>query len=245
MATDPFEIEALLGAYALDAVDLHEARIVEEYLLANPRARAEVQEHREVATMLAWSGTDAPDGPWERIAAMLEGSAAEPAANLASVLPLRAGLPRRRWQAAGAWAAASAAAALIAVVAVRVSGSTPDASSANGVERAVAAAMADPASTEAQLTSATHEEMKVRAVVDPQGHGFLMADSLPELDAAHTYQLWGQIDGELISLGVLGSRPSTEMFTVSGTLTLLAITDEVGGGVQVSKQPVVVAGAPA
>ena len=44
MATDPFEIEALLGAYALDAVDLHEARIVEEYLLANPRARAEVQE---------------------------------------------------------------------------------------------------------------------------------------------------------------------------------------------------------
>ncbi len=244
MATDPFEIEELLGAYALDAVDDDERRAVEDYLLASPRASREVQEHREVATMLAWSGMDAPDGLWERIADSLEGTEAEPVEELASVLPLRSTKANRRWRTVGAWVAASAAAALIAVVAVRMSESRPNTSSANGIERAVAVAMADPGSVEAQLTSESAAGVKVRAVVDPSGHGFLLADSLPTLNPSRTYQLWGQINGQLVSLGVLGSRPGTALFTVSGHVALLAITDEVQGGVTVSKQPVVVAGAP-
>ena len=244
MATDPFEIDELLGAYALDAVDADERRAVEDYLLASPRARREVQEHREVATMLAWSGMDAPEGLWERIAVSLEGTEADPAEELSNVLVLRPRSNARRWRTVGAWVAASAAAALIAVVAVRVSESTPSTSSAGGIERAVAVAMANPASVEAQLTSDTQSGVKVRAVVDPDGHGYLLAGSLPALDASRTYQLWGQINGQLISLGVLGSHPGTETFTVSGQVTLLAITNETQGGVTVSKQPVVVAGAP-
>ena len=58
--------------YALDAVDDDERRAVEDYLAANPRARAEVQQHREVATMLAWSGMDAPEGLWDRIVDSLD-----------------------------------------------------------------------------------------------------------------------------------------------------------------------------
>ena len=77
MSTNPFDMDDLLGAYALDAVDDDERRAVEDYLAANPRARAEVQEHREVATMLAWSGMDAPEGLWDRIVGSLDALAAE------------------------------------------------------------------------------------------------------------------------------------------------------------------------
>ena len=71
------EIEELLGAYALDAVDAEEARVVEEHLLVCPRCRAEVAEHREVAALLT-SGTSepVPDGVWNRIAADLGDSPA-------------------------------------------------------------------------------------------------------------------------------------------------------------------------
>jgi anti-sigma factor RsiW len=243
MPTDPFEIDELLGAYALDAVDEDERRAVEEYLLASPRARMEVQDHREVATMLAWSGMDAPDGLWERIAGSLDAPAVAPTGELGRVLALRPPRPSPRLRTTGAWLGACAAAALIVVVAIKFSRPAGDTFSANGIERAVAQAVANPASVEAQLVSSTDASLKVRAVVDPQGHGYLLADSLPALDASHTYQLWGQINGQLISLGVLGPRPETAIFTVSGTVTQLAITDEAEGGVMSSEQPVVVGGA--
>lgn len=244
MATNPFEMDDLLGVYALDAVDDDERRAVEEYLATSPRARAEVQQHREVATMLAWSGMDAPDGLWDKIAGSLEGSESAPESVLGRVLPMRSSRRRSWGRTAGSWALATAAAALIAFVAVRVASNSSDASMSAPIERAVAAAFANPKSVQAQMTSVNESSLKVRAVVDPEGNGYLLADSLPRLDPSRTYQLWGQIDGELISLGILGSDPKTAGFSVHGKVTLLAITDEAGGGVISSTQPVVVKGVP-
>lgn len=243
MAVDPFEMDELLGAYALDAVDDEERRAVEDYLLANPRARAEVQQHREVATMLAWSGMDAPDGLWERIAGSLEQRDVAPGSEIGSVISFADRRSRGAVHAVAFWVLASAAAAIIAVVAVKVSGSDTQAPSAGGLEKSVAAAMADPASKEAQLIATTPGQPKVRVVVDPQGRGYLLGDSLAELDRSRTYQLWGQVDGQLISLGLLGPRPGIEAFTVSGDITLLAITDEIQGGVVQPSAPPLVAGA--
>ena len=242
MAVDPFEMDELLGAYALDAVDDDERRAVEDYLLANPRARAEVQQHREVATMLAWSGMDAPDGLWERIAGSLDQRDAAPASELGAVISLADRRSRGAVRTVAFWALASAAAAIIAVVAIKVSGSDTQSSSAGALENSVAAAMADPASKEAQLVASSAGLPKVRAVVDPQGHGYLLGGSLAELDGSRTYQLWGQVDGQLISLGLLGARPGIEAFTVSGNVTLLAITDEQQGGVVQPSAPPLVAG---
>ena len=50
------EIQDLLGAYALDAVDDDVRALVEEHIADCARCRAEVQEHREVATLLAHIG---------------------------------------------------------------------------------------------------------------------------------------------------------------------------------------------
>lgn len=247
MSTNPFDMDDLLGAYALDAVSEEERRSVEDYLLANPRAAAEVHEHREVATMLAWSGTDAPDGLWDRIAGRLEGSARASESELGDVLPMRASRPARTWaRPAVAWVVGTAAAALVAVAAVRVSSDDSVPTSSVGLVADVRDAYANPQSVQADLVSGSDGSLKVRAVIDPDGHGYLIADSLPELDGSRTYQLWGQLvgSGRLVSLGLLGSSPSTEAFTVDGRLDLLAITDEAAGGVVSSTNPVVVAGSP-
>jgi anti-sigma-K factor RskA len=163
---DSNELDELLGAYALDALDEHERRRVDEYLAVNPRAAAEVAAHREVATMLAYTGTDAPAGLWERIASELDEPAPQPGPELAKVLPMN--------------------------------------------ER-------DPT--------------VVEAVVDQDGHGFLLASELPALPNDQTYQLWGIIGEQVISIGVLGPHPELETFTVKGDLAGLAVTIEPAGGV--------------
>jgi anti-sigma factor RsiW len=242
MSMNPFDMDDLLGAYALDALDDDERRAVEDYLAASPRAQAEVQEHREVATMLAWSGMDAPEGLWDRIAGSIEGREDAPASDLGDVIPINSGRRRRRWtRTVGSWAVATAAAASIAVVAVRVS-NDDDASTATGIAASAQAAFADPSLLHAQLGTDADPQLKVLAVVDDNGIGYLNAASLPRLPDGRTYQLWGQVGDQLISLGLLGSAPETTVFAATGDVDLLAITEEVEGGVLSSKNPAVVVG---
>jgi hypothetical protein len=56
------EVQELLGAYALDALDPGEADAVDLHLRECPRCRAEVEEYRETAAMLAFGGVAAPPG---------------------------------------------------------------------------------------------------------------------------------------------------------------------------------------
>lgn len=66
------ELQELLGAYALDAVDPDEAAALERHLPTCPRCRNELADHREVAALLGYAGADAPTGVWDRIIASLE-----------------------------------------------------------------------------------------------------------------------------------------------------------------------------
>ena len=70
------EIEELLGAYALDALDADERQEVEAHLATCPRCRAEIAAHREVTALLGNSVGDgpavAPDDLWDRISASLQ-----------------------------------------------------------------------------------------------------------------------------------------------------------------------------
>lgn len=83
---DLYDLDELLGAYALDAVSDTERDRIDDYLTVNPRAAAEVAEHREIAAMLAFTGMDAPDGVWERIEATLDDTVPAPSGPLASLL---------------------------------------------------------------------------------------------------------------------------------------------------------------
>jgi hypothetical protein len=68
------EIQDLLGAYALDAVDKETATMIDAHLEECVKCSIEVAQHHEVAGLLANSGGPSPAGLWEGIAERLDRS---------------------------------------------------------------------------------------------------------------------------------------------------------------------------
>ncbi|MBV8979664.1 MAG: anti-sigma factor [Acidimicrobiia bacterium] len=234
----------LLGAYALDALDTDEFEAVERHLEACPRCRAEVADHRTVASFLGSAGGPAPDGLWDRIAGSLE--EAPPELRLAPVVPLR---ERRSVSVRVGAAVAAVAAAVIGVLGAEVVHLN------HQVDHMAASDRTDPAtmsaathalvSPDAQRVSMRSPDGRISAeiAVLSDGTGFLVADDLPALASDRTYQLWALADGQKISAGVLGARPHVVAFRYAPAGLLgFAVTDEKAGGVEVSKNAPVVVG---
>jgi hypothetical protein len=249
----PEELDALLGAYALDAVDEDERHEVEQYLATNPRARAEVDSYQEVAALLAFSGSAAPDGVWDRIASAIGGDSGDldgsgpPSLKLlssgssAAVVPM-ARRSRAPWYALGALAAA--AAVLVAVLVGMVSHRDDQLSAARDpdVKAAAQAALSNSDTRKVNLVSADGRQ-RVEVAVGANGVGFGLAQGLPSLGADRTYQLWGQYDGKVVSLGLLGRSPTAIAFPAADGLKALMITNEEAGGVVVTANTPVLQGA--
>jgi anti-sigma-K factor RskA len=236
MSAQERDLDELLGAYALDAVSLEERTRVEEYLLVSPRARHEVAEYRETATMLAWSGMVAPEGLWDRIAKQIDDAEAPAvSAELASVMSIDRQRARRGWgRSASAWLVATAAAAAVAFVAVTAL--DRNRTETSPLAAAVSAAQSDRTSRVAHLAAADGT-VAAEAVIDTEGHGYLIGSNLPALSDDHTYQLWGVIGDKVISLGVLGPDPEIGVFNVDGAVTTLVVTNEAAGGVVSNGNP--------
>jgi anti-sigma-K factor RskA len=109
-------------------------------------------------------------------------------------------------------------------------------SGSGGLAAAAAAAREDRDSLITTI-EAPDGAIGIEAIIDQDGHGYLIADALPELPADRTYQLWGVINDQAISLGVLGHNPELETFSVDGPVTTLVITNEVAGGVITDGNP--------
>jgi anti-sigma-K factor RskA len=230
---DIYELDELLGAYALDAVSPDEARRVQDYLAINPKAAAEVREHREVATMLAFTGMDAPEGLWSRIEQELDAPAPVPGPELARVMSIDEAPSRRRFASIAPWVASAAAAAIVAVVAIGIADRAT--APTDPIVAAYEEADADRDSMRATLV-ADGSSFEAIAVIDQDGHGFVRAGQLPALDSNQTYQLWGVVDTggdepDVISLGIFGPNPELETFTSETPVVALAITIEEAPGV--------------
>lgn len=229
--SDIYGLDDLLGAYALDAVDAEERERVEDYLAVNPRAAAEVRAHREVATMLAFTGMDAPDGLWSRIERELGATEAAPppGPELARVLAFEPA--QRRRARTGTWLLGAAAAVAVVVAAASII-TRPDAATVDPLQTAFASALSDRDSTSAELV-AEGSPQSALGVVDQDGHGFVDASELPQLSPDETYQLWGVMadTGDVVSIGILGPNPELELFTVESEVAALAITIERSPGV--------------
>lgn len=129
-----------------------------------------------------------------------------------------------------------AAAILIAVLGVGAV-SLLDRDSAPDPVSLVAAAAQSPDALNVNLTSpAGIEAINAQVVIRTDGTGFLVADSLPKLNADRTYQLWLIVDDRVISAAILGNDPSVVQFRAEGTVAGIAISNEVAGGVVVSEE---------
>lgn len=251
------EIAELLGAFALDAVEPDEREEIRLHLEECPRCASEVAEHWEVTGLIANVGTDAPPELWDRIAARIDdtqGGDRRPAprhlTSTAGAVPRHVTSARRRlaWSAVGTVAAAAAVVAVLLAVQVgrldqRV-GQLADATHQSGTAQAVQAALLDPGAHKITLTSmhagpatggtapATGGRVAV-VVVLPSGAAYVLNTGLPRLASDRTYQLWGVVHGQTVSLGLLGSQPHDVAFTVnpSAPIKVFAVTDEVAGGV--------------
>lgn len=246
------EIEELLGAYALDAVDAEEAEAVELHLPGCPRCREEVAGHREAAALLAHVGAPAPEGVWDRIASQLEEP--PPALDLAGIVPMTGpsrGTRRRRplrARVAAAVAVAAIVTSLLGAQVVRQGRRIDHLASAvgrRGLEQAALAAAYEPGARMIELKAVDGQAL-ARAVVLRDGTGYLVERGLPALPAGETYQLWGVTGDRKVSLGVLGARLTVASFTTAVDVRALALTAERAGGVTATdKAPVVLGAVPA
>ncbi len=231
------DIEELLGAYALDAVDPDERRQVEAYLATSPRAQAEVDQHREVAALLAFGGADAPSGLWDRIASSLEERPPEPGPELAKVMPMRS--RKRRWWITGI--AAAAAIVVIAVLSVALVRSNESQTQSEAIAAAYNDAKGNAANRTVQLKAP--DGRTATAVIEPSGAAFIDGSTLPALPDDRIYQLWAVPSaGDPVSLGLLGGRPDIAMFGLSGTPAALAISVESPGGAPKPSPPIEIVG---
>jgi hypothetical protein len=279
--TDHEQIQEMLGAYALDAVEPEERDEIERHLADCPRCRAEVADHREVAGLLGYAGSDAPPGLWDRIVVSLEepppalqltrtplpgagpeagagatgigvGGLASPAdprrVEGATVVPIGRG---RQSMGVRAFAALAAVAALVAAVlgveVARLNNRTNEIRRSIGVEAISAAyqsAKANPGARQVVMKSPDGSHATT-AVILPDGTAYLDPQNLPPLPSNQTYQLWGVIGQDKVSLAVMGSRPRLLEFGAPDNVAALAVTAERAGGVVVTvNQPFVVGPVP-
>jgi anti-sigma-K factor RskA len=226
----PAELRELLPAYAIDAVDDDERVAVEAHLESDVDARDEVIALQRAASFLAYAGGPPPAGVWERLESVIR-ETPKPAGEVPPprLVPLaRPGESRRRDR---TWRWLAAAAAIVAVAffslwAVDRGDPDPELDTAALAQEADTAAGAQHAVLRADDGTAL-----ARAVVLPDGTGYLTSTNLPALADDRTYQLWGVGDRDTISLGVMGRDPKVIAFHAGNSPSALAITNERAGGV--------------
>ena len=204
------EIESLLGAYALDAVDDDERLEVEVHLTTCPRCRAEVAAHREVAALMANASVTVPEGLWDRIAEGLSPelpASAPGAADLLAHLPQQPRLERRYRRAfVGAMTLLAAVTLVVALLSLQVANLTQQlhsSSSAVGISAAVNSVLSHQHRT-ITLTAADHPA-NATVIIGSGDEGYWIGSNLAQLPSSKTYQLWTIVRGkEIVSLEFSG-----------------------------------------
>jgi anti-sigma factor RsiW len=244
----------LLASYALDAVDEREHLEIEEHLAECPRCRAELDGFRDVAAALGNSVEPLPEGLWNTIATRLpEQSDEEPPPMPRLVAEDQALVPstahrrsvRRPMAIVGAFAVAAAAVAAvlgIGLVQADRQVSSDNQAMAKTAPSTVIQALETSGHQVVNLESSDHTQLAQFVIA--HGRGFMVSSKLPALSSDDTYQLWGLIGDQPISLGLLGKSPQQASFTMVTTAvpSRLSITVEPASGSVVPSGPVVASG---
>lgn len=247
----------LLASYALDAVDFDERNLIEDHLVECPRCRAEEDAFRDVAAAMGNSVEPLPGGLWANISGRLperQDADRPPMPRLlrdefsespsSKVRSIRSGSrPKRIAMLGSLVGAAAAVATVLGVGLVRADNQVNRLQAApSSTSNAVVAALETPGHKVVNMKNAN--DLRQAQFVLASGRGYLVASNLPTLESDQTYQLWGLVSGQPISLGLLGQTPSQSIFTLAGDSppTQLRITVEPSGGSVVPSGDVVAQG---
>ncbi len=238
------ELDALLGAHALDADEPAEREQVEQYLAENPTARAEVDETREIMSLLV----DLEEGPpslWSRIQAEIS---QDPSGT--NVRPFAQPARSRRRGLSRVVAVAAVAAALVlavaGVVALRDDDGSSSADRVAQLARAAEEARSDPGARQAALADGDGVA-RATVVYLPDGTGYVTNTALDDLPEGRTYQWWAVVDDgagpAVVSAGVLGRGPEVAGFHYDGPVRGFAISTEDAPGALAPHEPLAAEGA--
>jgi anti-sigma factor RsiW len=235
-------------------------------LLANSGAEAPAELWDRIADRLEGpTGQPGSEGPeWEELAARLQRPPGTPdvladestprppvrSDEPAAVVPLDQSRRRHRRLTAGITLVATAAAVLALVLGVQVAHLNHrvgqlQSTAKPGLSSAVEAALEEPSTKRVKLVPSGAQKASgtsVTVALTSSGASYLIPQGLAKLPAGRTYQLWGQVDGRMISLGLLGSHPAVTAFSVNpkAPASSFAITAEPSGGaLQPTSTPVV------
>ncbi|HEY1651086.1 MAG TPA: anti-sigma factor [Acidimicrobiales bacterium] len=247
------EFSALLAPFALDAVVGDECRALEEHLEDCPRCRADLDAFRDVAAALGNSVAPLPEGLWLSIESRLGHAEDEPAAmprlfsgSTAFATPRRHRRVSTRARFAVVGSILGAAAAAAAILGFGLNQANDGASQVQAAPASqatgVVAALEAPGHRVVNMDNGSASTLAQFVMAD--GRGYLVSSTLPVLKSSETYQLWGVVSGQPISLGLLGQSPSNSIFTLAGSVvpTQLRITVEPSSGSVVPSGAVVASG---
>ena len=240
MTPDHEDLQSLLGAYALHAVEPDDASRLEEHLAVCPRCRAELAGYLRTAPLLGSTHEEPPSGLWEDIVSTIGDRRA------ASLPPQvrRAVSPRRRRGSRMPLLAALAAAVIVLAAAtgalwsglVGQPGGSPaarlgEAATAAGSGRHLTVDLTGPGGRRA-----------AKVIIAAGDRAFLVPEALPSLPPGRTYQLWASVRGAPVSLGLVGSPAEIVEFDAQPVMAAFMITAEPSGGVAQPDSPVLAIG---
>ncbi|MDQ4149641.1 MAG: anti-sigma factor [Actinomycetota bacterium] len=237
------DLQELLGAYAVDALDKDEEVLVESHVRRCRSCREEVESLREVLGHLTGDHPPAPREIWDRIASSLGEKAA------ATTPPITVRRQPRRQSVSLRVASALAAAAILVIGFMsfrlvqqeRRITALETTTREDGLLKAAALAAADPRADRIRLTS-PDESLTGEVVVLPDGEGYLVSNNLPDPGPESSYQLWALVNETRISLGLLENESRVTAFHAPPQATGLAVTEEPAGGVPTSERTPLVVG---
>jgi Anti-sigma-K factor rskA/Putative zinc-finger len=232
------EVQELLGAYAVHAMEPAEFEQVEQHLATCAQCTDEVERLLEASAALGMTELAAPTVDlWDRIRTEVvpnepgaDSGVADPGVadpGVAQVIRLDAAREHRR-EKTSRWRLAVASAAAAVAVAVPVT-SLVVGSSAPSLA-ALAESAADQTGTRTVSLKGPDGTQLAEAVLTASGQGYVREATLPELPDGQTYQLWF-IDGDApVSSGLLGRSPKISAFSARADIDAIAISVEPSAG---------------